>query len=192
MCRKITSITHVYFNFYVRRPSLSSLLWSWVGGHDCFVDAAAGALVAGCLVLCHILAVASLLMIAFALVACCAGVPNGNIVAAREAVVVVVVPFVGVGGCVAAAPRTGVGRGWWDACNWCWCGGSRWCIVVASSPSAVSSTSSATSASAMIVALIRGCWWWCRRRGICCGWGYYCWGSGEHCQLLLQGCHVCA
>ena len=75
VCRKVTSITHVYFNFYFRRPSLSSLSWSGVGGHDGFVNAPAGALVTGRLILCHILTSASLLVIAFALIASCAGVP---------------------------------------------------------------------------------------------------------------------
>ena len=40
---------------------------------------------------------ASLLVIAFAIVACCTGVPDGDIVSAGVTVVVVVVPFVGIG-----------------------------------------------------------------------------------------------
>ena len=149
---------------------------------------------AGGLILGYVLAGASFLMIAFAGVASGAGVPDGHVISARVAIVVIVEPLVGVGWCVAPAPRPGVGRGWWDAGNGRWRSGGRWrIVVVASSPSAiVSSASSSTSASTTIVALRGGCWWWCRRSSICCGWGHCCWGSGEHCQLLLHGCQVCA
>ncbi len=148
---------------------------------------------AGGLILGYVLAGASFLMIAFAGVASGAGVPDGHVISARVAIVVIVEPLVGVGWCVAPAPRPGVGRGWWDAGNGRWRSGGWWrIVVVASSPSAISSASSSTSASTTIVALIGGCWWWCRRSSICCGWGYCCWGSGEHCQLLLHGCQVCA
>ena len=195
MCRKITSITHVYFNFYFRRPFLSSLSWSWVGGHDCFVDATARASVAGCLILRHILTGASLLVIAFALIASCAGVPNGNIVPAREAIVVVVVPLVGVGWCVAAAPSTGGGWSGWDAGDGHWRGCCWLCIVVASSsipvPPTSASASTSASAPAPIVELVAGCWGWCRSSGICRWCRYRCWGNGEHCQLLLHGGQVC-
>ena len=121
---------------------------------------------AGGLVLGHIVAGAPLLMIALAVVARGAGMPNGHVISAGVAVVVVVVPFVGVG------LRTG-GCCWWDA----GCGSSRsrrdgrrcWRVVgVASS----STSSSASSSSAPIgVALVgMGSWWG------------YCWsGGGEHC-----------
>ena len=186
MCRKVTSITHVYFNFYFRRPFLSSLSWSWVGGHDCFVDATARASVAGCLILRHILPGASFLVIAFVLIASCAGVPNGNIIPAREAIVVVVVPLVGVGWRIAPATGAGWGWGWWDASSGHWHRCSWWGIVVASSSVSISSTPASSSASAAIVALVGGCWWW-----RCCRWGYCCRCNGEHGQLLLRGCKFC-
>ena len=191
MCRKVTSITHVYFDFYFRRPSLSSLSWSWVGGHDCFMDATARAGVARCLILCDILTGAPLLVIAFALIACCAGVPDGDVVPAREAIVVVVVPLVGVGWRIATASRGGRGWGVWDAGNQHWHRCSWWGIVVASSSISISSAPASTSASTASVALVVGCWWWCRCIGIYRGWGYCGWCNGQHGQLLLRGCKFC-
>ncbi len=52
---------------------------------------------AGSSVLCHILPSAPLFMIVFVIIAGSAGVPAGHVVPAQEAIVMVVVPFVGVG-----------------------------------------------------------------------------------------------
>ena len=52
---------------------------------------------AGSFVLCHILLSAPLFMIAFAIIAGSAGVPDGHIVPTQEVIVMVVVPFDGVG-----------------------------------------------------------------------------------------------
>ena len=64
---------------------------------------------AGRLILGYVLACAPLLMIAFVVVASGAGVPDGHVIPARVAVVVVVVPFIGVG-CWGVA-----GCSWWNA-----------------------------------------------------------------------------
>ena len=66
------------------------------------MDAFFGSQVAEGFVLVHVLASACGLVVAFWLVACGAGVPDGDIVAAGETVVVVVEMFVVVGRRVAA------------------------------------------------------------------------------------------
>jgi len=68
-----------------------------VDRHDCFVDALFGGQVSEGFVLCNVLVRATGLVVEFGIFACGAGVPDGNVVAARETVVVVVEVFVAVG-----------------------------------------------------------------------------------------------
>ena len=112
------------------------------------MDSTAGASVAGSFVLCHILPSAPLFMIAFAIIAGSAGVPDGHIVPTQEVIVMVVVPFDGVGR-QCAASCSGGGRGWRDAGNSHWRRGSWWCVVVA--------ISSLSTAATPIVALVHVC-----------------------------------
>ena len=99
------------FTCYCPRPSLSSLFWRWVGWHDDFVDVTFAAVVTGGFVGCFVGASASFLVMVLACIAGCAGVPNRHVVPARVAVVVVVIPLVGVGLIIPAV----VSRGWWNA-----------------------------------------------------------------------------
>ena len=68
-----------------------------VDRHDSFVDALFGGKVSQGFVLCHVLVHAPGLMIEFGITAGGAGVPDGDVVAAGEAVVEVVEVFVVVG-----------------------------------------------------------------------------------------------
>ena len=68
-----------------------------VDRHDSFVDAFFGGEVSQGCVLCHVLARAPSLMVAFGVAACGACVPDGDIIATGETVVEVVEVFVVVG-----------------------------------------------------------------------------------------------
>ncbi len=75
------------------RPDVSGLVGLRVDRHDCFVDSLLGDQMSQCFKLRNVLAHATSLVIHFRIVAGGAGVPQGNIIAAREAVVVVVEVF---------------------------------------------------------------------------------------------------
>ena len=128
----------------------------------------------GGLVLGHILAGASDLVIGPLVIAGGAGMPHGDVVSAGETVVLIIVVLVGVGRLRAAVAVVGYigGRRWNTAsCWWSWCGD----VVVASSTSA---TIVVASAAIVIVALVVSGW---RGRR---GWRDL---DGEECDLLL-GC----
>ena len=74
-------ISHVYLNLCDQRPSMSGLFRRGVGGHDSAVQAALGANVPQCLVLCHILMCASNLVVLLAVLTSGASVPNWDVVA---------------------------------------------------------------------------------------------------------------
>ncbi len=95
---------------------MSSLVGLGVDRHDSFVDAFFGGEVSQGFVLCHVLARAPGLMIEFGITAGGAGVPDGDVVATGEAVVVVVEVFVVVGWSGAGKGRCGHGScgGWHD------------------------------------------------------------------------------
>ena len=92
--------------------------------------------------------VTSLLMVAFAVIASGTGMPNGQVVSARVAVVLVVVPLVGIGRIVAIGPWGG--RDAWRGC--------RIVVIVASSSTAavrvVASSSIITSAATIVGCII--------------------------------------
>ncbi len=110
---------------------MSSLVGGGVDRHDGFVDASFGGEMSEGFVLCDVLARAPGLMVEFWIVAGGACVPDGDVVAARETVVVVIEMFVVVGwrsagkgwggrGCWcsrnAGRERKSRSRGWWLGC----------------------------------------------------------------------------
>ncbi len=111
---------------------MSSLVGGRVDWHDGFVDASFGGQVSKGFVLCDVLAHAPGLMVEFGIAAGGARVPDGDVVAAREAVVDVVEMLVVVGwrgaaknrgwrGCRysrknAARERKSSSHGWWLGC----------------------------------------------------------------------------
>ena len=116
-CR-ITIISWIngYCVYIYSCPNLSSLVGLWIDRHDGFVDASFGGKVSKGFKLGDVLARASGLVIGPGIVACRAGVPNGHVVATREAVVVVVKMFVVVHWCGAAIGGCcGCGCGWKNA-----------------------------------------------------------------------------
>ena len=88
---------------------MSSLVGGGFDRHDGFVDASFGGKVSEGFVLCDVLARAPGLMVEFGIAAGGARVPDGNVVAAREAVVEVVEMLVVVGW--RGAAKSGGGRG---------------------------------------------------------------------------------
>lgn len=83
------------------------MLWCGVCGHDGSVDAAFGADVSSSLILCHILPCTANLVVGALVGEGHTGVPNWNIIAAGETLVVIVEVFVGVGWIVAAPGHHG-------------------------------------------------------------------------------------
>lgn len=81
-------------------------------------------------------ACASYLVMRFAVVACGAGVPDGHIVSTRIAVVVVIIPFVGVGH--TATGRRSVAGGWDSCASYCGAVGGRCRVIVASHTPSIS------------------------------------------------------
>lgn len=92
-------------------------MWERVDRHVDFVDGFFGDKVAKGFILGHVLASASGLVVEFRFVACGASVPDGDIVATGETVVVVVEMFGVVGRCVAACGGC-ESRDCWDVWSW--------------------------------------------------------------------------
>ena len=84
-------------HLHLQSPRPVNLMWERIGRHDGFVDTLFGGEVAKGFVLANILASASGLVVGFGVVASGAGVPDGDVVATGETVVLVVEVFVGVG-----------------------------------------------------------------------------------------------
>lgn len=117
---------------------------------------------------------ASLLMIAFVVIASCTCMPAEHIVSTRVTVVLIVVPFVGFGWIVAMIVCWGKRDAWHQnegIVSWC-------CIVVIVVSSSTATVQVSTSylktiSAAIIVGCIiiwclYGCW--DRHWGCCCGW----------------------
>ena len=95
-------------------------MWERVGRHVGFVDGFFGDKVAKGLILGHVLASATGLVVLFGFVACGACVPDGDIVAAGKTVVGVVEMLGVVGRCVAACVGCASGDCWvvWSWHRW--------------------------------------------------------------------------
>ena len=78
-------------------PHPSGLLWCGIGRHDGAVNAMLGTDVSGGFILGHILVGASGLMIALLVIVGGASLPESNVVHAGEAIIEIILPFVGIG-----------------------------------------------------------------------------------------------
>ena len=170
-----TSITHVYFNFYIQCPSPSSLVGHGIGGHDGLVFSALAACMSGGFILGHVLAGAPDLMMLVPVIAGGASMPQWDVISTGETIIQIIEMFVRIG--VVPIVR---GGGWDASCHsrWCrWdarCGLAGWChIVVVSSAIVVPIVTVGGGARDGVGLYCRAC---CR--------GLY----REECELLLGCC----
>ena len=115
-----TSITHVYFNFYIQCPSPSSLVGRGIGGHDGLVNSAFAAVMSGGFILGHVLAGAPDLMMLLPVIAGGASMPQWDVISTGETIIQIIEMFVRIG--VVPIVR---GGGWDASCHRYWC---RWNI----------------------------------------------------------------